>query len=309
MRAPTRYERFLDKRPRTYTDDYDDEENLKEFAKYMRPIWEYSGLYNIYRKYANIAYNTTTAKGYFEKLLSIEYKGNALFPPNLVNCGMEMVQLQKELAQELLADKMIDESIIDSQTFKGVVGSNKIIDEQRSDGSDEQAHAGRAYEDGTNNLIVSVENSDAAGTSLNNPDLMKYTVPQTKTGSTLADYTGAILLNTSRYYSSEEDTQNIDNATETIKLYNDVGRRVYTVLGNAKVSSLEGIYEATYDEMDSSATEVITLSPPTGIEQSLMFTIQLMSVILSSMAILAGGIVIIKKKLFQTIIIIVAVIH
>lgn len=105
MRAPTRYERFLDKRPRTYTDDYDDEENLKEFAKYMRPIWEYSGLYNIYRKYANIAYNTTTAKGYFEKLLSIEYKGNVLFPPNLVNCGMEIVQLQKELAQELLADR------------------------------------------------------------------------------------------------------------------------------------------------------------------------------------------------------------
>lgn len=105
MRAPTRYERFLHKRPRTYTDDYDNGENLKEFVKYMKPIWEYTGLYDLYRKYDRIADNTTTAKGFYDKLLEIEYKGNELFPPNLITCGMEMVKLQKELAQKLLADK------------------------------------------------------------------------------------------------------------------------------------------------------------------------------------------------------------
>lgn len=105
MRAATKYERFLYKRPRTYTDDFNDEENLEEFTKYMKPLWEYSGLYNIYREYERISGNTTIAKGFFDKLLEIEYTGNELFPPNLVTCGTKMVQLQKELAQELLSDK------------------------------------------------------------------------------------------------------------------------------------------------------------------------------------------------------------
>ena len=101
-------------------------------------------------------------------------------------------------------------------------------------------------------------------------------------------------LTLSRYYSSQSESENIDNLVEIIEMYNDVGRRDEdTIQGNAKPSL--GAFKAA-SENDSSATEVITLTPPTGLSAKVIFMIQVLSVVLSGIAIMVVGIIAIKKK-------------
>ena len=84
-------------------------------------------------------------------------------------------------------------------------------------------------------------------------------------------------------------------ALKHIEIYNDVGRRdVDTIQGNANPA--EGVFVTSLKENDSSATEVITLTPPTGLSAKVIFTIQVLSVVLSAIAILTVGIIAIKKK-------------
>ena len=53
---------------------------------------------------------------------------------------------------------------------------------------------------------------------------------------------------------------------------------------------------AAFGENDASATELITLSPPTGTVITAMLGLQVAAIALAAITILAGGIVIIKKK-------------
>ena len=109
---------------------------------------------------------------------------------------------------------------------------------------------------------------------------------------------GAIALNISRFYSSELDVADIDNLAEIIKFENTAGRRdSRNIAGNANPYNVDGIYAAAQGkEKDASATEVITLSPPTGLSAEESRLTQLILVVLISVTLVAIAIVVIKKK-------------
>ena len=113
--------------------------------------------------------------------------------------------------------------------------------------------------------------------------------------------TGSMTLLVSRFYSSELDAADIDNLVEIIKFENTAGRRdSRNISGNANPYDVDGIYAAANKnggkEKDASATEVITLSPPTGLNANESRMMQLILVILVSITLVAISIVIIKKK-------------
>ena len=90
------------------------------------------------------------------------------------------------------------------------------------------------------------------------------------------------------------DSLYLSKENKFIEMYNDVGRRDEdTIQGNANPAL--GAFEAAV-ENDSSATEVITLTPPTGLSSKVIFMIQILSVVLSGIAIMTVGIIAIKKK-------------
>ena len=66
------------------------------------------------------------------------------------------------------------------------------------------------------------------------------------------------------------------------------------VPGNANPK--EGEFKVSIDERDTSATELVTLTPPTGIETGIELTLQVLEVSVVGLAIIAIGIVVIKKK-------------
>ena len=142
---------------------------------------------------------------------------------------------------------------------------------------------------------MSVDNNDASQEQLTNPGFIRKLIPfAAKTNGATGEYASSMTLTVSRYYSSESDSENIDNLVEIIEMYNDVGRRDEdTIQGNANPAL--GAFEAAV-ENDSSATEVITLTPPTGLSSKVIFIIQTLSVVLSGIAIMVVGIIVIKKK-------------
>ena len=161
-----------------------------------------------------------------------------------------------------------------------------------------------------NNLILSIDDSDY------NYNLVKATVPY----SANEDYdaaTASITLEVSRYYSSEEDASEIDNVAEIIKVENTVGRRdIRSIAGNLVTYQLDeesatwddpednidetvSIYEIAGEEPDSSAAEVITLTPPTGLTTTFDIAMQILAIASFAGVILAIGIVLIKKKVLN----------
>lgn len=149
--------------------------------------------------------------------------------------------------------------------------------------------------DSKNNIITNIDNGeDTDNGEGTNPGFVKFTTPYSINNS-FDNSKIAIDLAVSRFYSSEADASDIDNIVEIIKLENTVGRRdVRTIAGNAVPS--EGAYATALKEPDSSATEVITLSPPTGDTSNNTIVIQLIITILIGTIAIAVGIVFIKKK-------------
>ena len=152
-----------------------------------------------------------------------------------------------------------------------------------------------------NNIILSMDNEEniESGT---NPGLVKDLLPYSA-NKNYNEAMAQINLEISRYYSSESDGSNIDNIAEIIKAENTVGRRdIRAVAGNANPFALDengepiGEYLEAAKEPDVSATEVITLSPPTGLDNNTSRTIQIVLVTLVAVVILAVGIILIKKK-------------
>ena len=79
---------------------------------------------------------------------------------------------------------------------------------------------------------------------------------------------------------------------------NTVGRRdMSVVLGNAVPKY--GEFTEALKERDASATELITFTPPTGIEVEEEMTTQILIMIIAAITIVVGGIVIIKKKVLK----------
>lgn len=140
------------------------------------------------------------------------------------------------------------------------------------------------------------------GETDSNPGFIKFLEPYIA-NSNVDRATGTIGLMVSRFYSSELEAADIDNLAEIIKIENTAGRRdSRNIAGNANPYELEngepvGIYAAAQGkEKDASATEVITLSPPTGLNADESRTMQLILVVLISVTLVAVSIVIIKKK-------------
>ena len=89
-----------------------------------------------------------------------------------------------------------------------------------------------------------------------------------------------------------------DNLAEIVKIENSVGRRdMSVVVGNAVPKNDE--FTEALKERDSSATELITFTPPTGIEVEEGRTTQILILVITSLAIVIGGIIIIKKKVLK----------
>ena len=207
----------------------------------------------------------------------VDYVDNDVVFSSMANIGKDG-SWTNTTTVELNDKALIDPNIIDSV-------ENKILDEDS-----------RAYEsDNKNNLIMSVDNNDASQEQLTNPGFIRKLIPfAAKTNGATGEYASSMTLTVSRYYSSESDSENIDNLVEIIEMYNDVGRRDEdTIQGNANPAL--GAFEAAV-ENDSSATEVITLTPPTGLSSKVIFMIQILSVVLSGIAIMTVGIIAIKKK-------------
>jgi hypothetical protein len=95
-----------------------------------------------------------------------------------------------------------------------------------------------------------------------------------------------------------DDDLSFDNVAEIVKLDNTAGRRdVTTIAGNSNPK--EGEFATALKERDSSATELITFSPPTGISARENLTIQIALVSIAALGIVAVGIVFIKKKVLK----------
>ena len=145
------------------------------------------------------------------------------------------------------------------------------------------------------NLIVSVENEEE-GNTFTNKGFMTETTPMgyDEEGSI---YMTAMKLVTTKTIASESeaDDMSFDNLAEILRFENEVGRRdILAIPGNADPSV--GPFETSLSERDQSATEVVTLTPPTGSDYIRLITIQVLLVVLIGLVIVAVGIVVIKKK-------------
>ena len=113
-------------------------------------------------------------------------------------------------------------------------------------------------------------------------------------------YISQITLTVTKTVSSQDDTKNMqyDNLAEVVKYENSVGRRdVTSISGNANPK--EGEFKTAQKERDSSATELITFAPPTGIEVQNVMKNQILIIVIASLCGVAIGIVVIKKRILK----------
>ena len=150
------------------------------------------------------------------------------------------------------------------------------------------------------NVILSIDNqSQPTATQNSNSTFEKELIPYEKdTTSSKEDYKTQIVLTITKTVSAQDDADNLtfDNIGEIVKFENTVGRRdVITVTGNANPKY--GEFITSLRERDTSATELVTFVPPTGIEVNNQITTQVLIVTIGALVIVAVGIVIIKKKM------------
>ncbi len=183
---------------------------------------------------------------------------------------------------------MVAPDIISSQNNEDVILDSKEI---------------RYETENRNNLIVSVDSTES---TLNNKDFIVDLKP---VEAEQGNYMASMNLTITRYVGSDSDDLQIDNVAEIIKYNNKVGRRdELTIAGNqVPALALEKHVDLTTPptvssgmqyERDTSATEVITLSPPFGSELS-TWKLQVIGSITAGLAVVAGGIVLIKKKVLK----------
>ena len=160
------------------------------------------------------------------------------------------------------------------------------------------------------NIALSIDSLNNTTDSLNNNDFEKELIPCIIRGNKqeLANYSSMIGLTVTKTVAAEDDANNLayDNLAEIVKFENSVGRRNITAVpGNCNPKELNqegdpiGEFGAGLKEIDSSATELITFIPPTGIETENVMQNQIIITILAGLTIIAVGIVVIKKKILK----------
>jgi hypothetical protein len=156
---------------------------------------------------------------------------------------------------------------------------------------------GKEYIDPSRTNIVLSVDDDSDATSFVNKEfeaaLVPYEVDPHNSQSN-------IILTITKVVSAEDDTDKLsfDNIAEIVKTENTVGRRDVTVLhGNANPKL--GEFAGSLAESDSSATELITFTPPTGIEAGIPLRTQILIVVLAGLAVITAGVVVIKKVVLK----------
>lgn len=185
---------------------------------------------------------------------------------------------------------------IDPSMIQNIDGVDTIVDEN-----------GISYKtDRRNNLVLSVDN-DKTSDTIHNGEFIVHLTPYVAATSTGAPYSSSMSLLVTKYVSADADDLQIDNVAEIIRYENIVGRRdELTIPGNQNPASAletEINTETTVSagmkyERDTSATEVITLSPPTGSSLT-VWKMQVVATTAIGLVILCGGIIWIKKKVLK----------
>ena len=190
-------------------------------------------------------------------------------------------------------DTTYPDRIISNRIFTEDATGNLKIYDPNNKAYNSYASDGISLQKG--NIVLSVENEEA-GNTFTNKGFMTETRPM---GYDEDDsiYKTQIDLLVTRTISSENDVDDLsfDNLAEVVKFENEVGRRdIIAIPGNADPKL--GEFTTSLYERDQSATEVVTLTPPTGINVFGFISVQVLLTVLVALVILAVGIVIIKKK-------------
>ncbi len=98
-----------------------------------------------------------------------------------------------------------------------------------------------------------------------------YTANYNVNVETSNQYAGIVYLTADREVGAETDMDNLnfDNIAEIIEFTTPSGRRTNfkTTIGNAEIADKKGVYKVSLEEPDASATELVTLTPPTGLDR------------------------------------------
>ena len=180
---------------------------------------------------------------------------------------------------------------------------NRLVDDKITVLNEMYDKNGRLYIDDSNhNIALSIDSED--GEEKANKEFEVKLEPVNKDENNL--YKSEMNITISKVVSAESDADNLtfDNVAEIVKFENSVGRRDITAVpgnSNPKGSSdeIKGEFYSGLKERDSSATELVTFTPPTGIETENVMTSQILIAIVAALGILALGIVVIKKKILS----------
>lgn len=194
------------------------------------------------------------------------------------------------------ADELLETKAIDSNIIGEYDGIKNIVDDK-----------GVAYSTTErSNLILSVDS--VSGEKLANPDFIVKLVPfsaskqneDLEESKRVANCETMMNLSMTRSIDSEinDDDLTYDNIAEIVKFENTVGKRdIETIAGNADPK--QGEFAVSLVERDASATELITFTPPTGLDTNTALTIQMLIVSVVALIIVAVGIVVIKKTVLK----------
>lgn len=175
------------------------------------------------------------------------------------------------------ADNLIDRSVISEYEIIDKDGRNYLSSDK-------------------SNIVLSVDDDSDSASFVNKEfeaALVPYEVDPLNSQSN-------IVLTITKVVSAEDDTDKLsfDNIAEIVKTENTVGRRDVVVLhGNANPKL--GEFAVSLAERDSSATELVTFAPPTGIDAGIPLRIQVLVVVLAGLIVVAAGVVVIKKTVLK----------
>lgn len=153
-----------------------------------------------------------------------------------------------------------------------------------------------------NNVVLSTDSQNAVSGGNTNGEFERKLKPyEVDTTAGKTESKSQIVLTVTKVVSAQDDADNLtfDNLAEIVKFENTVGRRDTSVtVGNANPKF--GEWEEALRERDTSATELVTFTPPTGIEVESQMKIQVLIIAMGAIGIVILGIVIIKKKVLNS---------
>jgi len=166
----------------------------------------------------------------------------------------------------------------------------------------------RAYiEDSKNNIVLSMDVMEEKESELDNSGFEKELLPVAGEDGKLDinnssddenTFASELFLVITRTVSSQDDANNLafDNVSEIVKGMNTVGRRdIKVVSGNANPKF--GEFTVAISERDSSATELVTFTPPTGIDVNTNLMNQVLIMTTVALMIVGAGVIIIKRAM------------